>query len=186
MSSKPDGGLETAPHLPARVASDTKVAMLEDYEQSGRFHIVTTVRHTGTHSIKAEFPNYFHWHCNPEALELIEATDGYADVITTLRDPLRVAASWYNRAQLPVATTDYRSPHNAGCVFSWKEAWYYYGQILKFVPPENVYPIERLKFRLYTHSDDQGMHEFLDNGDMESFYKIADKSLIDYAYEQIC
>ena len=158
--------------------------MYGDYEKYGQFRIVTTVRHTGTHSIKEQFPDYYHWHCNPEALNLIKSTLGNSNVITTYRDPLRVAASWYNRAQLPVGTKDYQSPHNAGCVFSWKEAWFHYGEILKLIPKENIFPMESLKHKLYTHPDKQGMHELLDKGDMDSFYQIADKSLIDYAYKQ--
>lgn len=171
-----EGGL--SPLFLRGIAATRKLELQEDFERFGECRIVTTVRHTGTHSIKEQFPEYKHWHCNPQVWQLIQSVP--ADVIVTYRDPLRTAASWYNRAQLP--RTGKKSPHRDGCIFSWKEAWFYYGKILETHP--TIYRMEDLEYKLYTHPD-KGAHALLDAGDLDGYYKLVDKKLIDYAYDQI-
>ena len=42
-----------------------------------------------------------------------------------------------------------------------------------------------LNHKLYTHSDSTGVHALLDAGDMDEYFKLVDKDLTDYAYEQL-
>jgi len=44
--------------------------------------------------------------------------------------------------------------------------------------------MEDLEYKLYTHPD-KGAHALLDAGDLDGYYKLVDKKLIDYAYDQI-
>lgn len=170
--------------ITGNITDTTRWALGEDYAKYGEYRIVTTVRHTGTHSIKEQFPGFKHWHCNPTVWALIEKNPD-ANVIVTYRDPLRTAASWYNRTQLPQGNRKYKSPSDQGMIFSWKEAWLYYGKIIKTIPESHIYKMADLEHKLYTHPDSVGAHAMLDEGDMDEYFKLVDKDLIDYAYNQI-
>ena len=170
--------------IPRGITVPRRLEMEADYTKYGEYRIVTTVRHTGTHSIKEQFPEFKHWHCNPQVWELIERNPD-ANVIVTYRDPLRTAASWYNRSQLPRGRKKYTSASDQGCIFSWKEAWFYYGKIIKTIPESHIYQMADLHHKLYTHPDSIGAHALLDVGDMDGYYKLVDKDLIDYANDQI-
>jgi len=167
--------------IPRGIDFTTRIALEDCYSAHGEYRIITTVRHTGSHSIIEQYPGYKHWHCNPQAYDLIDSNIGRINVITTYRDPKRVAASWMNRGQLPF--NGMGSPHREGCIFSWKEAWEYYGKILKVIPKENVHLMEDLKYKLYQHDDTHGAHALLDNNDMKGYYRLINKDLTDYAYE---
>lgn len=167
--------------IPRGVDIKNRIALEKCYSEHGEYRIVVTVRHTGTHSILEQYPGYKHWHCNPLAYDLIQSTFGKANVLTTFRDPKRVAASWFNRGQLP--TSRMYSGTSEGCIFSWKEAWDYYGKILEMIPRENVYFMKDLKHKLYTHGDVTGAHTLLDNNNMDQYYKLIDQDLIGYAYQ---
>lgn len=162
----------------------TRKELEADLSEHGEYRIVTTVRHTGTHSIKEQFPGFKHWHCNPTVWELIRKNPG-ANVITTYRDPLRTAASWYNRTQLPLGIGRYKRPQSQGMIFSWKEAWEYYGKVIEVIPKDHIYRMEDLQYKLYTHPDSVGAHALLDAGDLDGYYNLVDKDLIDYAFKQI-
>lgn len=166
------------------ITTEIGLALEADLSEHGAYRIVTTVRHTGTHSIKEQFPGYKHWHCNPTVWQLIEANPT-ADVIVTYRDPLRTAASWYNRTQLPPASSDCKSPVLMGMIFSWKEAWEYYGKIIKVIPDSHIYRMEDLDYKLYTHADGTGAHSLLDAGDIDGFHQLVSKELTDFAFNQI-
>ena len=166
--------------IPRGITHTIRNKLNTDLTEFGEYRIVTTVRHTGSHSIIEQFPGYTHWHCNPQVWGLIEQNLDKINVITTYRDPLRTAASWLNRGQLPFKAG---SPHRDGCIFSWKEAWFYYGKIIKTNP--DIYRMEDLDHKLYTHDDSSGAHSLLDNGDIEGYYKLVNKDLIDYALHSI-
>ena len=169
--------------IPRGVDIKNRIALQECYEKHGKYKIIATVRHTGTHSLKEQFPEYRHWHCNPLALEIIENNLDEIDLITTYRAPERTAASWFNRGQLP--THRMCSGTSEGCIFSWKEAWEYYGKILDMVPHIKIHKMDDLEYKLYTHPDKCSVHSMLDAGNTEAFYKVIDPELIKFAYSQI-
>jgi len=164
--------------VPRGIDFETRAALEKCYSEHGEYRVLTTVRHTGSHSLIEQYPGYKHWHCNPQAYDLIKNNIGSINVITTYRDPKRVAASWLNRGQLPFSGMG--SPHREGCIFSWKEAWEYYGKILELIP--KVLFMKDLRSKLYTYEDKAGAHALLDNDSMSEYYKLVNKDLIDYAY----
>jgi len=97
--------------------------------------LVTTVWHTGTHSLVDMLgvpTKELKWlHCCDEALKL--AKSGNCDrVVTTFREPADTALSWAKR-KFP-----FRSRQ-------WREQWAAYSKI---VPYAEVYPVDTLDQRL--------------------------------------
>lgn len=125
--------------------------------------LITTVFHSGTHSLIKDLAlpagEWIDKHCCPKAVEM--AQSGRYEVHTTYRDPYRVAASWLNRDRLKDA--DY-----------WFRQWGAYSQI---VPMATVHkPVSREN----TFSDVLGLHEALDRGDMDYYFKHVPKEWIDF------
>lgn len=133
-----------------------------------RFKMLSTVWHTGTESLEAERPGYVRIHCGPLAEALSELPQ--AEVITTYRDPLRVAAAWVNRNTL--STPDHYA--------TWVQQWLAWGEIAKRA---TIYDVTELTHRLNSRPDRFGLHKMLDEGDMDQFYSVVPKELIDLARE---
>ena len=129
--------------------------------------MLSTVWHSGTHSAKAELRKKgieaYMIHCCWDALMKLETDPRFTGIVSTRRDPLRVAASWANRGE----AIDYR----------WFEQWGVWSEMIKKHDVEIIKPTERLN----TSDDTLHLHRYLDDNDMESYYQHVPKDAIDYA-----
>jgi len=132
--------------------------------------LLTTVKHSGTHSLLEVLgkDNVELRHCCPGIFEDIEQWDSIA---TTYRDPYRIAASWANRGffkpDYPLGRTWY---------VQW-ENWH------KVKPLATVYPVDEIGHRLNSSEDVLRVHQALDDGDMNHFYRYVPKEAIEYALQ---
>ncbi len=103
-------------------------------------------------------------------------------VITTWRDPLRVAASWANRGRWGREAW-YRR---------WREQWGAYGKLLECKP--TIFDCTKGQYQhgetlgpvpLNQSADNLGLHKSLNDGNYDLYYSIIDKHLIDFVYDQI-
>lgn len=133
--------------------------------------LVTTVWHSGTHSLMATLDDYFMQHCCPAAVERAKSGE-YSQVLTTYRDPKRVAASWANRGRINDQRWDEK----------WRIQWTCYGLIR---PHAEVVPVDVLAGRENSVEDRTGLHAALDAGDMDKYWSIIDRDWIELA-EQCC
>ena len=131
---------------------------------------VSTIWHTGSHSVvemlKEEDPGrrvVLH-HCNKTAEAI--ARGGEHEVITTFRDPYRIAASWINRDRLKTYPRE------------WHTQWDHWSRI---APLAKIYRTDSLTKKLNTHKDTYQLHAALDRGDLETFHQRVPIAYIDYA-----
>lgn len=110
--------------------------------------LLSTIWHTGTHSAAHHF--FGDWqeklrtgelvwiHCSPLALEMANRVDNTGvpsvKVLTTYRDPVKVAQSWARRGSFSVDT--------------WCEQWDMWGQI---IPKAEVHSVDELSVRHASH-----------------------------------
>ena len=171
------------PMIPTGFDVKTQDALKQGFDKRGRYRIITTVPHSGTHSLMSMYGEDRHWHCDETVLEFVENNIDYIDVLTTYRKPERVAASWYNRNSQRNGTVS--KPTEQGIRSRWKKYWGYYGDILKKAKNVEIFNMEDLGCRLYASADKLRLHSFLDDDKLDKFYDIVDKDLIKYAYKQI-
>lgn len=153
----------------------------KSYRKYGKYKLITTVQHSGTHSLLAEHPEYKHWHCDEFVLDLITSNLNKMDVLTTYRTPERVAASWHNRQ---IHRGHISMPAKDNIKGRWERVWKHYGEIIK-LPCVKIFPVEDLKHKEFAHADKLNLHAYLDSGNMADYYKMVDSDLIEYAYKQI-
>lgn len=130
--------------------------------------IICTIPHSGTSSLHEMKPEYRTTHCGKEIIKECSKKD--VDLLTTYRDPKRIAASWYNRGLLG-SEADKET---------WRYRWDSYRTLLNTA---KVYTMNDLNCKLNTVKDKYGLHAMLDNNDMDKYYSIIDKDLIDHAYD---
>jgi hypothetical protein len=135
--------------------------------------LFTTIWHTGTQymlkEIKKERGGVHHCHCSQACLDFIDSGE-FSDIRTTYRDPLRTAASWGNRGKL---LKEYKG---RSC---WEIQWDAYKEVLTHSP--YIYQVEDFTgAKVNSAADVLGLHKALDEGDMETYYKIVPKELIQY------
>lgn len=138
-------------------------------DSDARPKLVSTVWHSGTHSLIEDLGGGELLHCSPDALH--KAKSGDYEVWTTWRDPHRVAASWFNRGRWGSRQWERR----------WRSQWECYHKIKHYA---TVVPVEALAVRRNEKPDNTGMHALLDKGLIKSFYATISKELIELAYGQ--
>lgn len=103
--------------------------------------LLTTVWHTGTHSLRAQLPGEVKWlHCCQEAVEL--ALGGDYETLTTYRDPRETALSWLRRSNTIPSDV-------------WREQWRAWDQISRVA---RVYRMSELETRLASYDTDPAGH----------------------------
>ena len=123
--------------------------------------LVTTVKCSGTNSLIAHINEPFkRLHCCEAAVK--EAP--YIRTVTPYRDPMRVAATWHNR--------DIWDDN------VWMYQWACYHQIIKCA---EVFDVETLDYKLNSVEDRLGLHQALDDGDLDYFHSVIPEKYIDYA-----
>jgi len=133
--------------------------------------LVSTVWHSGTHSLQKQLGESELRHCCPE---IFDDLDKYDSIATTYRDPLRVAASWGNR--------DRFINHEHYLKRTWYRQWECWHQIKEIA---TVYPVGVLGERINIFEDKKGLHKALDEDDMEHFYKHVPIKAIEFAQCQL-
>jgi hypothetical protein len=145
--------------------------------------LLLTVWHTGTkYFIKGLQDHYkkngraAYSHLNGAWASKVERAD---IVFTTYRDPLRVAASWANRLHF----------NNTG-TSKWMEQWSIYSQVQKTEPKilcvDNGIEQHGITFpkrAINAHPDALNLHEALNNGDMDYFYRRVPKFAVEHAIQ---
>jgi hypothetical protein len=100
-------------------------------------------------------------HVCPDAVKLNRA--GH-EVITTYRDPLRTAASWYNR-------------HGKWISDTWRKQWIDW----HLLSPERVFKLDELNLHLNQYQDEHGLHQALDENRMDYYHDLIPKEDIEFA-----
>lgn len=143
--------------------------------------LVTTIWHTGTHSLMETFEDHERRkqsgeirqvHCNSEALKLIDRAD---EIVMTYRSPMRVAASWVNRGRLP------KAPFQRDR--TWNEQWRIYAEIAPRAA--RIVSVDDLGYRLNTTPDTYGLHAMLSAGDIGLFFAYVPRQIIEFSYDRI-
>lgn len=141
--------------------------------------LVTTIWHTGTHSLLETFEDHarrkqageiIQCHCNGYAIRHADFAD---EIVMTYRNPLRTAASWINRGRLPKAGFQIDR--------TWREHWRIWAEL---IPRARVVSVNDLGHRLNTHGDTKGMHALIDADDLGRFYEIVPRDVIYFAFEK--
>jgi hypothetical protein len=125
--------------------------------------IISTIWHTGGSSLQKESPDALWMHVCPDAVKLNRK--GHP-VITTYRDPKRTAASWYNRM------------HKWDSV-RWRKQWIDWS----LLEPDRIYKLDELQNHTNKHDDSYGLHQAINDGDMDYYYSIIPKADIEFAEE---
>ena len=129
--------------------------------------LLTTVKHSGTNSLKALIGGDVELrHCSDD---IWQDLDKYDSIVTTYRDPLRVAASWANRGLF--------SEHDHLMERTWRAQWRNW---VRIYPLARVYPVDEMGIRLNRHDDIKGLHKALDDGDIKTYYRQVPINEIDY------
>jgi hypothetical protein len=129
--------------------------------------LLTTVWHSGTHTAADMLKDQGRVsasHCNPAAVR--QALSGNYRVITTYRDPLRIAASWRNRGRFITYPN------------TWFEQWECWAQI---VPIAEIVHMSDLGKKLGSYHDRYDLHEYLDNEQMGLFSSFVPQKFTDFA-----
>jgi len=103
-------------------------------------------------------------HCNKSAEKI--AKGGKHEIVTTFRDPYRIAASWFNRDRVKTYPRE------------WHTQWDHWSRI---APLARVVRVEMIPKKLNTHEDTYQLHAALDRGDLDYFYERVPIAYIDYA-----
>jgi len=105
---------------------------------------------------------------------VVDAYSGHYDVITTYRDPVRVAASWGNRDKFGAGQ---ERP-------DWYKHWDCWAEILKTNPV--VYRVDEFTGPVANpHEDKYELHKAIDEEDWDYFYGIIPRKAVDYANEKV-
>lgn len=136
-------------------------------EDSHKF--LSTVWHTGTHTLAHELGYAkLEWHhCDANALDKLKGERSHCSAWTTYRDPLRVAASWFNRYGWNESTNQ-----------MWLDQWKAYREIKKLC---HIVDIRDLPV-MNSHKDKQA-HKLLDSGNMTAFYRLIPQQSIEFAQD---
>ena len=110
---------------------------------------LVTVMHTGTTSLKKQYPEAEHRHCDEESLR--RALDG-EQTVTTYRDPIEVADSWKRRGWF----------EHEKFVRMWMEQWAIYN-IITTLPNVEIVDIEDLEHHLNHVEGDDNIGEYLED-----------------------
>ena len=102
--------------------------------------LITTVRHTGTHSLMAELnvdhskrsTEWDQFHCDLRIFELIKSGK-FSEVHTTYRDPVEVAVSWLKRAKTPKVGDNTRN--------SWSAQWLAWSEITHYARVHHMHEL---------------------------------------------
>lgn len=134
---------------------------------------LSTVWHSGTHSLKVAIEKAgekdIYWqHCDTSAVPKCQMPI-YRWVATTLRDPYRVAASWYNRGEFPDLCPS----------GDWLEQWKCWGEIALF-DKTRVFNLSSLA-KANSSPDVYGLHAALDRGDMKAYHRHIPRKYTDFA-----
>lgn len=142
---------------------------------------VIPVPHSGSTSLRAMLTsrNLPHrWtHCEKiYEIAIPRIRDEY-QIVTTLRDPYKVAASWANRQP-----GGFRTPRN---IRRWFANWKRWSMLS--LPPANVITMEELdRHENADHQDDpSGARKALLAEDWDRYFSIVPKECVDYANLQI-
>jgi hypothetical protein len=140
--------------------------------------IFRTIKHTGYHTFSRPYhgdPDFAAVHLDSEEWR----QDINGPVATTFRQPERTAASWANRYE------EFNEKR-------WIDSWRNYAELIREFNPIIFYCDDQIlqhghKFptRSNQYKDVKGLHAALDRADMDYFYSIIDRGLINYAYSCI-
>lgn len=133
---------------------------------------MATVWHSGSNYVFKEMRvnhNVYFQHTGPVFWGRFEAIK-YNRLVTTLRDPYLVGASWAN--QYDMNGPEYR--HH------WHVIWAGWERLLAY-DPEIRKVSEYTGAKVKSKGDPKGLHAMRDSFDMESYYKMMPKDLIEFA-----
>ena len=135
-----------------------------------------TVWHSGTKYFKAGLEKHYKVNAKHLDKQTISRIKGDT-VYTTYRDPLRIAASWGNRHK------DFKK---SSLIDQWVLQWGIYKEllalnpiILDFSKGREQHGIIFPEQPVNSHSDDLGLHEAIDDGNWDYFYRKVPKELIE-------
>lgn len=125
-----------------------------------------TVPSTGTRYFRRQLPCEGLAHCTESS---INCAKQFKEVATTYRDPFRVAASWVNYG--------YNFKY-------WNDLWYWWGELIK-LPHVKIFDVRLTQQHGHefdgmprgVHVDTFKVHDALDRGDFDYFYKYVPENL---------
>jgi len=124
---------------------------------------LVTVRHTGTTSLKNQYPECEHRHCDETALKRIRAGE---PTLTTYRDPAEVADSWKRRGWF----------EHKKFKDMWWSQWNYYDAITRLENVE-VVPVESLDLHLNHIEGADHPGKFLNESILEHAYTCSENAM---------
>lgn len=131
--------------------------------------LLTTIRQSGTNYMmnKLGRENIVQKHCHPYLLFDME---GYDEVAMTYRDPFLVGAAWANRYDWKEAGAE------------WMVTWSAYAALLDYA--DQVFRVADFTGPVVKPGrDDKGAHRAYSEGNMDKYYELVPKELIDHALE---
>lgn len=130
-------------------------------------YYMSTVTHSGTHTATQILkPARIKFrHCCPKAVD--EARDSGLPVVTTSRDPYRVAASWANKHP-EVLKNGWPG---------WREQWAAWEQIKQMAVV--IFYMENIPFKECAGLDTLGLHAALDQGNFDRYHEVVPRGLFD-------
>lgn len=147
--------------------------------------LMSTVWHTGTTYFRIPLLEQYGQlearHCCPEVLPIVHEYDW---IVTTYRDPKRVAASWCNRG---------RDLNKAAWVKRWRVQWDSYWQLRELEDTVERFTVFKSSdgrvqhghvfgpVPLNSHGDTHNLHEALNRGDLDYFYSKVPEACVRYA-----
>jgi len=145
--------------------------------------LVSTVWHTGTHSLVkhrwgdahgAYLNDEIRWlHCIESVKDLLPVT---TKAVTTYRQPERVAAAWINRNKKQPC---FSSSNETG----WMEQWRIWAKII--VPMAEVVSVNDLPVKIAGCEDRWQLHQYIEADDWKSYYEIVPKWAVEYAQNYV-
>lgn len=142
--------------------------------------LLATVWHSGSNYVREEHKrnrnDVIFQHTGPELWQKMHRACDFTDrrIITTLRDPYLVGASWANRYDMN--SPEYR--------WHWLVVWSGWERLLSYNPEIRLVSEFTGKV-VRSVGDTKGAYEMLEYGDMTSYYNIMPEDLIEYALEII-
>ena len=138
--------------------------------------LVSTIWHTGTHNLvnhkwgNGALQNIAWMHCVEGVRDFLHLSG----IVTTYRQPERVAASWINRDKF---TPKLKAKD------LWREQWKIWADII--VPKAQVISVNDLPTKVTMCNDRWNLHRYLNDSNLDSYYKIVPRWAIEYAQNYV-
>lgn len=134
--------------------------------------LLTTVWHTGSNYMRKQLSQEAHvlfQHCDPEFWKKFPKLKHYR-LITTLRDPYLVGASWANRYDM----------NSAEYQWHWHLLWAGWERLLDYEP--EIFPVHEFTGAVEKSvGDPNGAHELLAQEDWDNYFKLIPEHLVNFA-----